>query len=220
MYKSINTTLWDNIVMFLIFLSSMKLAFDSYTGGYDDNDPIIIYSGIADNAFNVLFIIEMASKLIALGIIMDGGSYLRDSWNQLDFFIVMASVVDMSLSSYKIGFVKILRALRVLRPLRMIAHNPELKMIINALLDSMGSIMNVLIVIAVVYLIFAIIGVNLFSGRFFYCTQNMYVYHTQIECEMHAGLWIKYDFNYDNAMNAMETLYVVSSLEGWPDIMI
>jgi hypothetical protein len=133
---------------------------------------------MADMTFNYLFIIEMMFKLIAIGIIMDEGSYLRDSWNQLDFFIVMASVVDMVLSKYNIGFVKIMRALRVLRPLRMIAHNPELKMIINALLDSMGSIMNVLIVIAVVYLIFAIIGVNLFSGRFYYCTILPYKLHT------------------------------------------
>ena len=84
----------------------------------------------------------------------------------------------MSLSAYKIGFVKIMRALRVLRPLRMIAHNPELKMIINALLDSMGSITNVLFVIGIVYLIFAIIGVNLLQSKFYYCTVDMYKLHT------------------------------------------
>lgn len=148
--------------MFLIILSSLKLAFDSYTWHLSETNPIVKYSDIADNSFNYLFITEMTCKLIAMGIIMDEGSYLRDPWNQLDFFIVMASIVDMSLSAYKIGFVKIMRALRVLRPLRMIAHNPELKMIINALLDSMGSITNVLFVIGIVYLIFAIIGVNLF----------------------------------------------------------
>lgn len=162
MYKAIHSSAWENIVMFLIFLSSFKLAFDSYTWQYSETNRIVVYSNIADNCFNYLFILEMVSKFVAMGIIMDEGSYLRDSWNQLDFFIVMASVVDMSLSAYKIGFVKIMRALRVLRPLRMIAHNPELKLIINALLDSMGSITNVLFVIGIVYLIFAIIGVNLF----------------------------------------------------------
>jgi len=206
--------------MFLIFLSSFKLAFDSYTWHLPDTNRIVEISNIADNCFNYLFIAEMTSKLIAVGIIMDEGSYLRDSWNQLDFFIVMASVVDMSLSAYKIGFVKIMRALRVLRPLRMIAHNPELKMIINALLDSMGSITNVLFVIGIVYLIFAIIGVNLFKERFFYCTVDMYKLHTSYECELASGIWKKYDFNYDDVISAMQTLYVVSSLEGWPDIMI
>ena len=102
----------------------------------------------------------------------------------------------------------------------MIAHNPELKMIINALLDSMGSISNVLFVIGIVYLIFAIIGVNLFSSRFYYCTYDMYKLHTSYECELASGIWKKYDFNYDSVISAMQTLYVVSSLEGWPDIMI
>tara|TARA_B110000285_G_C15140437_1_gene630383 strand:+ start:5659 stop:5886 length:228 start_codon:yes stop_codon:yes gene_type:complete len=75
----------------------MKLAFDSYTWSLPETNPVVVYSGIADDWFNYLFILEMTSKLIAMGIIMDEGSYLRDSWNQLDFFIVMASIVDMSL---------------------------------------------------------------------------------------------------------------------------
>ena len=132
----------------------------------------------------------------------------------------MASIIDMTFSSYDLAAVKIMRMLRVLRPLRMIAHNPELKMIINALLNSLVSIANVLIVIAVVYLIFAIIGVNLFKGKFFYCSLDTYKLHNPVDCELNSGLWLKYDFNFDNAITAMETLYVVSSLEGWPDIMI
>ena len=67
--------------MILIGLSSGKLAFDSYTAGYEDTDPVIVYSEILDSAFNYLFIIEMCFKLVATGIIMDDGSYLRDSWN-------------------------------------------------------------------------------------------------------------------------------------------
>jgi hypothetical protein len=170
MYKAIHSSIWENGVMFLIALSSFKLAFDSYTWQRPETDLIVVYSNYADNSFNILFILEMTSKLIAMGIIMDDGSYLRDSWNQLDFFIVMSSIVDMIFSAYKLSFVRIMRALRVLRPLRMIAHNPELKMIINALLDSMGSISNVLFVIGIVYLIFAIIGVNLFKEKFYYCS--------------------------------------------------
>lgn len=162
----------------------------------------------------------MLTKLIASGLIMDEMSYLRDSWSQLDFFIVNASIIDMSLSGYDIGVVKIMRMLRVLRPLRVIAHNPEMKMVVNALINSVGHIVNVLIVIAVVYLIFAIIGVNLFGGKFFYCSIDPFLLHTMPECEYNGGKWSVYDHNFDDAGKAMITLYVVSSLEGWPDIMI
>lgn len=116
--------------------------------------------------FNYSFILEMITKLIAMGFIMDEGSYLRESWNQLDFFIVMASIADMSLSGSDIKSLKVLRLLRTLRPLRVISHNVALKMIVVALLESVGGIINVSIVVGVSWLIFAILGVNLFGGKF------------------------------------------------------
>jgi len=65
----------------------------------------------------------MFFKLIAMGLIMDDGSYLRDSWNQLDFFIVSSSIIDMAMTGVEIPVIKILRMLRTLRPLRFINHN-------------------------------------------------------------------------------------------------
>ena len=44
-----------------------------------------------------------------------------------------------------------------------------MKMIVSALLDSGGSMVNVIIVIMVVWLMFAILAVNLFSGKLFFC---------------------------------------------------
>lgn len=117
----------------------------------------------------MLFIIEMTIKIIAQGFVMDKGSYLRESWNRLDFFIVMSSIIDMSASGLDLPIIKLLRMLRVLRPLRFINHNKDLRMIVVALLDSTSHIANVMIVIFVVFLIFGIIGVSLFGGKFFYC---------------------------------------------------
>jgi hypothetical protein len=120
----------------------------------------------------------MGTKLIAMGLIMDEGSYLRDTWNQMDFFIVTSSIFDMLLQGKDLKVLKILRMLRTLRPLRFLTHNVGLKMIVNALIGSVSGIINVLLVIAVVLLIFAIIGVNLYSGKFFYCSLEPYVLHT------------------------------------------
>jgi len=110
---------------------------------------------------NFVFIFEMVIKIIALGFVMDSGSYLRESWNIMDFFIVLFSILDMSLSSIDITFLRILRMIRVLRPLRFISHNKDLKILVNALIESIDSIFNVGLVIAVVFLIFGIVGVNL-----------------------------------------------------------
>ena len=107
-----------------------------------------------------------------------------------------------------------------MRPLRFISHNVALKMIVVALLESMGGIFNVTIVVLMIRLIFAIMGVNTFGGKFFYCSIDMYTLSTQIECEFAGGAWMLYDHNFDNVFAAMKTLFIVSSLEGWPDIML
>jgi hypothetical protein len=66
-------------------------------------------------------------KIIAYGYAMDDGSYLRDIWNMLDHFIVLISILDMSLSGSNIKLLKILRLLRVLRLLRMVSRNEDMK---------------------------------------------------------------------------------------------
>lgn len=175
-----------------------------------------------DDVFNYAFILELVVKVIVMGLFMDGGSYLRESWNQLDAFIVSSSIVDMLLEAFAdgdISFVKILRLLRVLRPLRMISRNPELKLMVSALMESVGSIMNVLVVISIIYLIFAILGVNLFAGKLFYCSIDPYLIHTQDECQVAGGEWNYRDHSFDNVGSGFNTLLIVASLEGWPDIM-
>ena len=161
----------------------------------------------------------MCMKIIALGFAMDKGSYLRDSWNRLDYFIVMTSIIDMMLTSTDIPALKVLRMLRMIRPLRVISHNPDLKMIIAALAESIGSIVNVSVIVMIVWLMFAIYGMNTFMGMFFYCTEDPYVNNTKWVCERRGGEWKKFDSNFDDISSSMITLFIVASLEGWPDIM-
>jgi hypothetical protein len=73
--------MWETGVYILIFLSSLKLAVDTYFWKLDETSDIIQASLQIDFIFNYLFIAEMLFKLMAMGLIMDEGSYLRDSWN-------------------------------------------------------------------------------------------------------------------------------------------
>lgn len=97
---------------------------------------------------------------------------MRESWNILDFFIVIASFVDVSVSSINLSFVKILRLLRTLRPLRFITHNKSMKILVSALLQSINGIFNVGIVIILSWLMFAILGVSLMKNKLHYCNLN------------------------------------------------
>lgn len=168
---------FDRVIMLLIFLSSLKLATDTYMDGLPADSALQLISDAFDSLFTWAFAIECLVRVIALGFIMDSGSYLRDSWNQLDFFIVVTSLVDFFLRNVEIPFIKILRLLRTLRPLRVISHNRSLRLIVTALFESVGSIFNVSIVVIVVWLMFAIFGINSYKGQFFYCSIDKYFYH-------------------------------------------
>ena len=72
-------------------------------------------------------------KSIAYGFIVDKGSYLREYWNMLDFFIVVTSILDLTVTTIDVPFIKILRLLRTLRPLRFISHNEAMRTMVTAL---------------------------------------------------------------------------------------
>jgi hypothetical protein len=164
--------------MVLIVLSSLKLATDTFDDAWKDNRLIqILMNDILDNTFTVLFLLEMLVKLVALGVIMDDGSYLRDNWNRLDFFIVNASIIELIFKDFDLPIIKIFRMLRTLRPLRFISHNVAMRLIVGALIESVGSIFNVVNVVAVMFLIFAIVGVSFFGGGFWFCSIEPYRLH-------------------------------------------
>ena len=169
---------FDRFIMLLIALSSTKLALESYFLDYAKDHQIVLISEELDFIFNYLFIFEMVLKIIALGFTMDEGSYLRDSWNGLDFFIVVTSIIDMMLTNTDIPALKVLRMLRMIRPLRVISHNPHLKMIVAAMAESVSSIINVSFVVMIIWLMFAIYGMNTYMGMFFYCSEDKYRLNT------------------------------------------
>ena len=72
---------FDRFIMTLIFLSSLKLATDTYMNDLAEDSAIIKVSEITDSTFTWLFFGEFIIKIIALGFAMDAGSYVRDSWN-------------------------------------------------------------------------------------------------------------------------------------------
>jgi|LauGreDrversion4_2_1035121.scaffolds.fasta_scaffold469800_2 hypothetical protein len=81
MYKLSKHKLFDNIIMALIALSSVKLAVDSYLSGFAPDSFEIMVSENIDIFMNVCFLFECITKNISMGVVMDEGSYLRESWN-------------------------------------------------------------------------------------------------------------------------------------------
>ncbi|KAJ6640502.1 hypothetical protein lerEdw1_013675, partial [Lerista edwardsae] len=128
-----------------------------------------------------------------------------------------------------INTIKSLRVLRVLRPLKTIKRLPKLKAVFDCVVNSLKNVLNILIVYMLFMFIFAVIAVQLFKGRFFYCTdeskdlekdcRGQYLDYQKDEVEAQPREWKKYEFHYDNVLWALLTLFTVSTGEGWPTVL-
>ncbi|CAD8079148.1 unnamed protein product [Paramecium primaurelia] len=214
-YRAVKDKIFDIFILILILISSAKLILDTYTLG----DSYNVVSYWLDFSMVILFGSEAVLKIIAFGFIGDELSYLRNSWNALDFIILIGSIIDISVAAIDLSYLKILRLFRTLRPLRFVSHNRSMKIIVSALLQSADGILNVAIVIILVWMMFAIIGINFAKGKLYHCDMGdgvMY-YVTKEECE---GVWRIYDSNFENIFQGMLTLFCLSTLLDWPDQLL
>lgn len=116
--------------------------------------------------------------------------------------------------------------LRVLRPLRMISRNEGLKIAVISLINAIPQIINALVIALLFFVLFAIFATTYFKGRFFSClTDNIedIVDPSEIiskwDCLNVGGDWINSVLNFDNVLQSLASLFVLSSTEGWADIM-
>ena len=118
----------------------------------------------------MIFTLEAVLKIIYHGFVFNGKeSYLQNSWNILDFLIVVLSVSSLFFSGQDMKAFKIIRLIKVLRPLRMISKNQGLKISIKALIKSIPNIFNVLLISNIFFFIFGIVGVNYLKGTNYTC---------------------------------------------------
>ncbi|XP_053536536.1 voltage-dependent L-type calcium channel subunit alpha-1D [Ictalurus punctatus] len=220
---------FTNFILLFIILSSFSLAAE---------DPIKTHSvrnimlGYADYVFTTVFTIEIILKMTVYGAFLHQGSFCRNAFNLLDLLVVSVSLTSFFLQSSAISVVKILRVLRVLRPLRAINRAKGLKSVIQCVFVAIRTIGNILIVTTLLQFMFACIGVQLFKGRFYRCTDE--AKHTPEECKgtfvvykegdmnhpmVRERFWVNSDFNFDNVLMGMLALFTVSTFEGWPQIL-
>jgi hypothetical protein len=220
------------VVLTVILLGTAKLVFETYL---DENAPettLTLVLSYLDDCFNYFFFFEALVKIIRNGFFINSTSYLRDTWSKLDFIIVLVSAIDMSLSGVKLPFLKVqnhrypqvLRLLRILRPLRFISHNKSMKIVVNSLAESFGAIMNVMIVIGMVWVMFSILGMNLMRDQMKYCKADHLPGFNSLEVKLEqcielGGTIENRHGNFDNLINSLITLYILSSLEGWPTML-
>uniref|UniRef100_A0A3B5MX90 Sodium channel protein n=1 Tax=Xiphophorus couchianus TaxID=32473 RepID=A0A3B5MX90_9TELE len=165
-YLIVEHNWFETLIIFMILLSSGALAFEDVY--IEQRKTVRIILDYADRVFTYIFILEMLLKWVAYGFV----KYFTNAWCWLDFFIVDVSIVSLianALGFSDLGPIKSLRTLRALRPLRALSRFEGMRVVVNALVGAIPSIMNVLLVCLIFWLIFSIMGVNLFAGKYYYC---------------------------------------------------
>jgi hypothetical protein len=166
--KIISHQYFESFILFLILLSSITLIIDNPLNDPESNLAITIdYIDVITTSF---FVTEMSIKMIATGVITKKGSYFRESWNILDFFVVFFSVLSLG----GLSQLKSLKALRALRPLRLINRFPGLKVMVMALVISAPEIAQIGVVVMLVYFIFGILFVSFLKGQLRGCSGPIY----------------------------------------------
>ncbi|CAG9569826.1 unnamed protein product [Danaus chrysippus] len=227
-YKMSSSSTFGNIILVCIMLSSAMLAAEDPLDAVQKGFRNWLLSQF-DMFFTGIFTLELFLKLVTYGLVLHRGAFLRSAFNVLDMLVVCVSLISMSFKSGSISVVKILRVFRVLRPLRAINRAKGLKHVVQCVIVAIKTIGNILLVTSLLQFMFAVMGVQMFKGKFFRCNDISKM--TKAECQgtylvfenrnyvVRDREWKRNDFHFDNVMKGMLTLFTVSTFEGWPGLL-
>uniref|UniRef100_A0A674BBK6 Voltage-dependent L-type calcium channel subunit alpha n=1 Tax=Salmo trutta TaxID=8032 RepID=A0A674BBK6_SALTR len=228
-HKLINHHIFTNLILVFIMLSSVSLAAEDPIRNFSARNIVL---GYADYVFTSMFTFEIMLKMTTYGAFLHKGAFCRNTFNLLDLLVVGVSLVSFCIQSSAISVVKILRVLRVLRPLRAINRAKGLKHVVQCVFVAIRTIGNIMIVTTLLQFMFACIGVQLFKGKFYRCTdeaksspdecKGTYIHFKDGDVNQPAiqkRVWHNSEFNFDNVLMAMMALFTVSTFEGWPSLL-
>ena len=248
-YNMVKHPYFDLFVLAVIIVSTVLLALDNPTTRESKFWQDLFT--ICDDVFLVIFTIEFLLKLFAFGVLftdnvefmlaeqdtlkdlvlgdMGEPSYLCSAWNYLDIVVLVVGYINR-LGDPE-GPLKILRLLRAFRPLRMVNRVAGMKLVLGALLSACPALANVCILLLAVFIIFAILGLSLFMGKFFACTDGE---SNRADCAGHfisddgyavpavwnnPGLDGFGENSFDNLFTSLLILFEVATGDSWETVL-
>ncbi|KAM4734849.1 sodium channel protein type 4 subunit alpha B-like [Anableps anableps] len=217
--------LFEIFIIFIILLSSAALVLEDTLLHHRPVLQMVLDK--ADQVFTYLFLIEMLLKWIAFGF----KKYFSSFWCWVDFLILDVSL--FSSLGVMLGYsTESLRTLRALRTLRVPSRFKGMRVVLQGMAATLPSMCSALLAVLLVWLIFSIVGVNLFAGKFFYCFNetdgtffHLYDVKNKTECydlifrNVTEISWKNNDFNFDNVGMGLLSLLVMATSAGWLDII-
>ena len=149
----VNHPFFTKFIMIVIFINAIVIGLETYNGIYQ---PHMVLFHSVERVFLWIFTIEIILRIIATK--SPRYMFFKSGWNNFDFIIVASSIIFAG--AY---FVSVLRIIRVLRILRAISIIPSLQRLVNALLNTIPAMGNILLLMGIIFYIFAVMGTILFK---------------------------------------------------------
>ena len=179
-----NHKIFEAFVISVILISAITIGFRTFDESVDPE--YFLWLGYSDYLITVIFLIEIIIRIIAERNIL---KFFKQGWNIFDFSVVAISLIPIEASET----VFLARLVRVFRLMRLISFVPQFRILIEALIKAIPRVGYVLMLMFVVFYIYAALGSLMFD-------------------ELDPLHW-------GNIALAMLTLFQVATLEGWPDLL-
>ncbi|WZN63876.1 voltage-gated calcium/sodium channel protein [Chloropicon roscoffensis] len=213
---------WYSTLSLIMILVSIIVVFvEKPVGRENDFESFINLANFAVAAF---FIFEMAFKSIAQGVLFTPFPYFLSWWNVLDFGILLIDVLAMF--EYEGDKEKFVRVFLCLRPLRLFNRIAGLRELAVYLGRTFKMIMLLFGLATLIFLMFSMIAVRYFGGKFSYC--NDATVYGRVDCVGNfidgSGIlkprsWILPEHNFDWVGKGVLTLFEIATLDEWLEVM-
>lgn len=181
-YRLRSNKAFELFVVGIIIFSALVIGVKTYPLP----DALLKAVIVMDWAITVIFLVEIVIRFLGEP---DKKRFFRSGWNIFDTLIVVVSLIPIEDSEMAL----IGRLVRIFRVLRMVSIIPELRMLLNSLLKAMPQLGYVLLMMFIIFYIYAAIGSTFFAS-------------------VNKELWG------DIAVSLL-TLFRVMTFEDWTDVM-
>ena len=144
---------WNFGITFVILLNSALLGLNTFA---DIRQNYENFLNIADNICLLIFTVELLLRSLCYRF-----KFFTNEdrwWNIFDFIIVSVSILAVQYS--------VLRTLRILRILRIISSFQSMKLVVNAVIKTIPSMIRITMLLSIFYYVYGVLCVEFFGKEF------------------------------------------------------
>ncbi|MEM0937129.1 MAG: ion transporter [Pseudomonadota bacterium] len=135
------------------------IIFNSITLGLATSDRLQESFGgwfrIIDRTVLTIFVIEVSAKLYAYR-----WAFFKSAWNIFDLVIVVLGLMPQN------GNLSALRGLRVIRAMRLLSMFPQMRAVIQALLNALPGMGGIILMLSIIYYVFGVMATFMYGDAF------------------------------------------------------